>query len=278
MDIPLTAPRDIAAARSFLFVPGDDDRKVRSALRAGGTLLLDLEDAVAPDRKADARATVEKALADGRGDATVLLRINGERSRWFAADLEWAHTVAADGIVLPKAEPAGIGLLESSGLPVVALIESAQGLRSAYEIAAAEPVVRLALGSVDLAADLGTEQRADGLELLVPRATLVRDSAAAGLPGPVDGVWTALDDDEGLRRDTALARTLGMAAKLCIHPRQIAIVESELQPSAELVEWARGVLDRADDAADQGVIAADGEMIDAAVVARARRVLHGAPA
>jgi citrate lyase subunit beta/citryl-CoA lyase len=269
----------VATSPAYLFVPGDDARKVDRALGLSETVILDLEDAVAPARKAAARDVIRAALATRpRPAATVVVRINGDGTPWFDADLAWTTDAPIDGLMLPKADAPGIERTTGVRHPVIALIETARGLRDAYAVAAAPQVVRLALGSVDLAAELGLEPRADGAELLTARGGLVRDSAAAGLPGPIDGVWTALGDEEGLRRETRLARTLGMVAKLCIHPGQLAVVREELRPSPERIAWAQHVVAVAEATLERGVLAADGEMIDAAVLTRARRILNGGTA
>jgi citrate lyase subunit beta/citryl-CoA lyase len=272
----MTAARSIDDADAYLFVPGDDERKLSRALALSETVVVDLEDAVGPARKQTAREVARAALTgDASPEVTVVVRINGVDSPWFEDDLAWLETAPVDGVMLPKAERPGAERVAATGRPVIALVETARGLRDAYDVISTPGVVRLALGAVDLAAELGLEPRPDGAELLTARSDLVRDSAAAGRPGPIDGVWTALGDEAGLRHETRLARTLGMTAKLCIHPRQVAVVRDELRPTPEQLAWARAIAARAEATDEHGVLGDGGEMIDVAVVRRARRILTG---
>jgi len=164
--------------------------------------------------------------------------------------------------------------LGPSGPPVIALIETARGLRRAHEVATRIPrVLALMLGNVDLAVELGATPGPDGRELLFARSALVVDSIAAGLGGPIDGPCTAIDDDDALRTEAVAAKALGFAAKVCIHPRQLAIVHDVFTPTDEELAWARRVVDAAGAAKGRGAIAVDGQMVDAPVVARARRLL-----
>ena len=182
--------------------------------------------------------------------------------------------LAVDAIMIPKAEPQPLLGLGPSGPPVIALIETARGLRRAHEVATRIPrVVALMLGNVDLAAELGATPGPDGRELLFARSALVVDSIAAGLGGPIDGPCTAIGDDEALRTEAVAAKALGFAAKVCIHPRQLAVVHDVFTPTDEELAWARRVVEAAGAAKGRGAIAVDGQMVDAPVVARARRLL-----
>jgi citrate lyase subunit beta/citryl-CoA lyase len=128
------------------------------------------------------------------------------------------------------------------------------------------------LGNVDLAAELGATPGPDGRELLFARSTLVVDSAAAGLGGPIDGPCTAIGDDDALRTETVAAKALGFAAKACIHPGQLGIVHEVFTPTHGELAWARRVVAAAQ--GSRGAVAVDGQMVDAPVVARARRLLE----
>ncbi len=131
------------------------------------------------------------------------------------------------------------------------------------------------LGAVDLAVDLGLGPHGDGAELLFARSQLVRDSAAAGAPPPVDGVWTRLDDPAGLARETALARSLGLRGKLCIHPSQLDAVHAAFAPHEQERNWALRALTAYEAAQHRGEGATllDGEMVDLAIAAQAKRLL-----
>lgn len=268
----------LAAARSFLFTPGSDARKLARALEAGAdAVVADLEDAVAPAEKERARGLALDALA---GDAPCLrlVRVNGAGTPWHDADLEAVARTGLDGLVLPKATPAAALALEPLGLPVVAIVETAAGLLGAAELAASPGVAALMLGAVDLGLELGLEPRPDGLELLVPRTSLVVASAAAGLRGPVDAVWLDVRDEEGLRRECALARSLGLRAKACVHPSQVGPVNEAFSPSEAELERARAVVEAYERGVAEGLgaVAVGGEMVDLPVVERARRVLADA--
>ena len=274
-----TAMPTIQTARSFLFAPGNDERKLRKALSSGAdAVIADLEDAVTPAEKGAARAVAVRVLAEADGDALRLVRVNAAGSEWIADDVEAVGSVGLDGLVLPKAEAAAVGAVQGLGLPVVAIVETPAGLRGAFELAANPAVEVLVLGAVDLGLALGLEPREDGLELLFARSSIVVDSAAAGLRGPIDQVWTTLRDDAGLQRDCALARSLGFRGKACIHPEQVRVVNDAFSPSSEELAHARDVVRAYEDAAanGRGAVAFDGEMIDLPVVERARELLADA--
>ena len=262
--------------RSILFAPGDDERKLRRAAQSGAdAFVFDLEDAVAVSAKAQARAVTRAFLSEPRGAPARLVRVNAPDTPWFEDDLAMLTGAQADAVVLPKATPAGADALAPCGLAVIAIVETAMGLRLAFETASRPSVVALLLGAVDLGAQLGLETRADGLEIHYARSKLVIDSAAAGVRAPIDVVHTAVDDLEGLERQAQLARTLGLRGKACIHPAHVAAINAVFTPPVHELEWARRVLAAAEQAAAEGrgVINLDGSMVDAAVVLRAQRVV-----
>ena len=219
-------PERSGPLRSLLFAPGDDERKLRKALAAGAdAAVFDLEDAVAPPAKAQARAVTRAFLTEPRGVTARLVRINAHGTAWFEDDVELVAGTAPDAIVLPKATPqAAAALASATALPLVAIVESAIGLRLAFETASSAGVVALLLGAVDLGAELGLQTREDGLEIHYARSKLVVDSAAAGIRGPIDVVHTAIADLDGLARQAALARSLGLRGKACIHPSHVAAI------------------------------------------------------
>lgn len=184
-----------------------------------------------------------------------------------AAELA-AHAGTGCAVMVPKAENPRV-LASLTGHPVIALIESAAGVLAAADIAEIDGVVRLALGTFDLATQLGVDP-VDAEALAATRGAVVLASAAAGLTGPVDGVTAAIDDAERLTADTAYARRLGFAGKLCIHPRQLTPVAAAFRPSEEELAWARRIVDAAD---ATGVAQVDGAMVDKPVVERAQRLL-----
>jgi len=216
-------------------------------------------------------------LAALLGDAPAgrcYVRVNGLDTGELDRDLDALAALPIAGIVLPKATPQALAAVTSDA-PIIALVETAAGLLAVDEIAAHPRVERLMLGPVDLGAELGLRRREDGLELLFARAQLVVASSAAGIARPIDGVLPLIDDDDALRRETELARDLGMGAKACIHPRQLGVVRDVFTDHAE-VAWARGVLEDYERAAREGrgVLRRGAEMIDLAVVERARHILN----
>jgi len=264
--------------RSYLFVPADRPERYAKALASGAdAVIVDLEDAVAPPAKEGARAALAGWLAHGgsRFAARTIVRINAADTPWFADDALAMKTLRPQAIVLPKASPAAVAEVEPLGLPVIAIVETAVGLRLAYEIATQPCVEALMLGAVDLATELGLERLDDEAELLFARAKLVMDSRAAGIGRPVDAVYVDIRDTEGLKRSAVRGRSLGFGAKACIHPAQIPIVNATFGPRAEDLEWARRVVAAYDEglASGRGVVASDGEMIDLPVVERARSML-----
>ena len=264
------------SARSFLFVPASDEHKLRKALAsAADVVVADLEDAVSFAQKDAAREAVRRVLPDEPSDALVAIRVNGADTAFFAADVELVQELRPDVLVLPKASPAAVGALGGDGPPVVAIVETADGLREAYEVASQPRVQALIVGTVDLGVELRLEQRADGLEILFARSKTVLDSAAARVRAPIDRVWTDVRDGDGLEADARFARSLGFRGKACVHPDQIEIVNGVFTPSDEELTRARRVVEAYEQAfgEGEGVTAIEGEMIDLPVVERARQVL-----
>jgi citrate lyase beta subunit len=266
----------LATARSLLFAPGNEERKLQKALAAGAdAVVADLEDAVPAGEKESARAVARRVLGGAATGSLVAVRVNGVGTAHWEADLEAVADLELDALVVPKATPDAVGALGPNGPPVVAIVETALGVRQAYETARLPRVAALVLGAVDLGLELGLEPRADGQEVLYARSQLVVDSAAAGVRSPFDLVHVDTRDDEGLEAEARLARSLGFRGKACIHPAQVEIVNRVFSPTGEERERARRVVEAYERAlADgRGAVALDGEMIDLPVVERARRVL-----
>lgn len=214
----------LAEVRSQLFVPADREDRLAAAFASGAdAVVADLEDFVPGDRKDAARANVAQLLS-GLTGAARFVRVNAPETGLLAADLEAIRGIALDAVVLPKATVESLPAVSDLGIPVVALIENARGLREAYEIAAAPAVVALGLGAGDLTIALRLQPRPDALELLFARSKLVVDSSAAGVRAPFDRVFTRLTDEEGLREDARFGRSLGFGGKNCTHESQPAVV------------------------------------------------------
>jgi citrate lyase beta subunit len=201
--------------------------------------------------------------------------VNGAHTRWFADDLAAAAELELEALVLPKATPEAVEALGADGPPVIAIVETAQGLRLAYETASRPRVAALLVGAADLGAELGWEPRPDGLEVLYARSKVVADSAAARIRAPFDIVHVDTRDGGGLEAAASFARSIGFRGKACIHPDQVAVVNRVFAPEAGEVAWAERVLEAAaaGEREGRGAVALDGEMIDLPIVERARRIL-----
>ena len=266
----------VLGLRSLLFAPGSDERKLRRALKTGAdAVIADLEDAVAPARKDEARALVARVFGDEGSAAAAMVRVNGTDSPHFERDLELVQNLPLQAIVLPKATPESVDALGPDGPPVIAIVETAQGLRLAYETASHPRVEALVLGAVDLGLELGLESRPDGQEVLFARSKLVMDSAAAGIRGPFDIVHVDVRDEEGLEAESRLARSLGFRGKVCIHPAQVDIVNAVFAPGEDELARARRIVESYTQgiAEGRGAVALDGEMIDLPVFERARLLI-----
>ena len=266
----------LAAARSFLFAPASDEHKLRKALASEADVVVaDLEDAVSFEQKDAARDVVRGILADEPSRGLVAIRVNGADTAFFAADIALVQDLRPDVVVLPKATPGAVGALDEEGPPVVAIVETADGLRHAYEVASSPRVEVLVVGTVDLGVQLRLEPREDGLEILFARSKVVLDSAAARIRGPVDRVFLDVRDGRGLEADARFARSFGFRGKACIHPDQVEIVNRVFTPSGDELSRARRIVEAYERAVGEGdgVTALQGEMIDLPVVERARQVL-----
>jgi citrate lyase subunit beta/citryl-CoA lyase len=277
---PSTSP--LAQARSFLFVPGDRPERIGKALASNAhAVIVDLEDALAPEGKAAARAALAEAAtaAAPLQRQRMLVRINAPGSEWHDDDLSLLRALATQpigAVMLPKAESvaAVARVNQAARAPVLPLLESAEGLHALERLARAPGVLRLAFGHLDFQLDLGLECGTDEAELDSVRLALVLASRRAGLPAPVDGVTAALDDEARLAADVARSRRFGFGAKLCIHPRQLDAVHRGLGATPEQREWAQRVL-AASQARGTGAFRLDGQMVDAPVLLRARALLAG---
>ncbi|WP_327241773.1 HpcH/HpaI aldolase/citrate lyase family protein [Streptomyces sp. NBC_01320] len=278
------ARRELEAARSLLFVPGADPRKLDRAWSSGAdVVVLDLEDAVAAVAKDEARALVTAAVRRraGSGGPLCAVRVNAFDTPWGPDDLAALVNCRPDAVMLPKASVEAVDAWTAHGpdsVSVIALIETSQGLRQAYEIAAHPPVVALALGGADLGAELGWIPTDTGYELMHPRSVLTLDSAAAGIRAPFDVVHLAPGRPELGRREAMQARSLGLAGKLCIHPDQVRWVNEVFSPTPDELAQAARVVKALDTALEAGLAVAvvDGKLVDAPVARRARAMLRAA--
>lgn len=270
------------AARTFLFLPADRLERLAKALACGAHMVvLDLEDAVAPAAKVQARTALETQWRhlDAFTRARIAIRINAASSPWHADDVACLSRLmpAGPGAVMLAKTESGAQLdalaLRTGNTALLALVESAEGLAALDTIARAPTVARLVFGHLDFQLDLGMQCDPDERELDAVRLAFVSASRRAGLTGPVDGVTADLQDRTRLTRDAQRSMRFGFTGKLCIHPNQIDTVNEALGPTAAQIDWARRVLE-ASAGHQAGAFQLDGAMVDAPVLARARRILQ----
>lgn len=260
-----------SAPVSYLFVPATRPERFDKALAAGADrVIIDLEDAVAPADKENARAALAGWLS---ADKAVAVRINSADTEWFAGDLSLCAKAGVAEVILPKAgDVADVRRVTGAGAKAVKLlIESAQGIANLSELSRLERVTRLIFGTIDFCVDLGIE--GDDRELDYFRSQLVLVSKLANLAPPVDGVTTAIDDNAVLTADALRGKRFGFGAKLCIHPKQVATVNACYLPQPEELAWAQRVMDAAGDS-DGAAVQVDGKMIDKPILIRAERILQ----
>ncbi len=265
--------------RSALFVPATRPERIPKALASGADrVIVDLEDAVEEGLKVEARANLRRFLVD-TPEARVLVRINAAEHPGHADDLALCRDHAGViGLLLPKVESAAQvrHAAVASGKPVWPIVESARGLAALGEIAAAAGVERLSFGSLDLALDLDLNSGSNAAEQILGHAryALLLQSRLAGLAPPLDGVYPAIQNRAGLVEAVRFARDMGFGGLLCIHPSQVEPIHQTLMPSPAELEWARRVAEAG--ASGASVFVVDGEMVDAPVLGRARRLLERA--
>ncbi|MEU9025564.1 CoA ester lyase [Actinomadura sp. NPDC048394] len=263
--------------RTWLYVPGDRPDRIGKALNSGAdAVILDLEDAVAPDAKDTARRTVASVLAEGR---PAYVRINAPGTPDGTADIGLLASApgALAGVRIPKCEDPDLlrRVADALGVPVFPVLESALGVENALALATAHPLVAgISLGEADLSADLRVTV---GDALAWPRSRVVVAARAAGLPSPPQSVWTAVRDLDGLRADTAAGHRAGFFGRSVIHPAQIPVVHEACAPDPADVAWARGLMDQLTErdgtAGAAAWIDSAGRFVDKAVVERAAWIL-----
>ncbi|MQA92047.1 MAG: CoA ester lyase [Gemmatimonas sp.] len=276
----LTQPFRVSALsriRTALFVPADDAHRCARAWSAGAdAVIVDLEDAVSGDAKADARAQLKARLRGAAARVTAVVRINAVDSEAGRLDIEALANLPVDAVMVPKADPPAVRAAARLGRPIIALIETAAGVLAAPRTAGVGGVARIMFGPVDFAAELGADPAGD---FLYARSQIALVSAAAGLSPPLDGPCMNLADTEQLLAEATRARGLGFGGKACVHPKQIPVVSEAFRPSAEEIDWAIRVKCAYETATRQGrgVVSVGGQVVDAPVARRAYRILDRQP-
>jgi citrate lyase subunit beta/citryl-CoA lyase len=272
-------------------MPGSNARALEKGrtLAADG-LILDLEDAVAPDAKEMARGQIGASLkAGGYGPRELIVRVNGLESPWGYDDVVAAAGFGADAILLPKVESAGAvhqaeTIMEASGAPealsVWCMMETPLGMLHAEEIAeASRRVGALVMGTSDLAKELYAAHTRDRLPMITSLGLCMLAARAAGI-AILDGVHLDLGDDEGFAYSCRQGKELGFDGKTLIHPKTIDVANEVFGPSEEEVEWSRTIIAAHAEAEKEGkgIVVVDGKLIENLHVLNAKRVVTMAEA
>lgn len=261
---------------AWLFCPADRPDRYLKALAVADVVVLDLEDAVAPERKAEARDAVVRLFQGGGYDADrTLLRVNAVGSPEHDADAELLSSVLVPRVMLAKAETVA-QVHAFAGREVLALVETPKGVENAGVLASEPTVVGLMWGADDLVAGLGgtSSRHDDGSYRDVARYARSRTLVAAKSHGrmAVDAVFMDIADVDGLRAEAADAVAVGFDAKVAIHPSQVDVIRAAYRPDPVRVDWARRLLDHVGD--DRGVTTFEGRMVDGPIYAQAERLLE----
>ena len=280
----------VHANRSYLFAPGNHERRVEKALGLGAdVVILDLEDAVAISEKKSTRELINKTLEQPRNCA-VFVRVNAYDTEFCYGDICSIVSENLDGIVLPKLESLEdlrsidwllCNLEQERGLPngsidLMPIIETAVGLVNIREIARADTrVKRLAFGGGDYTRDLGMEWTLKEDELLPVRSEMVLASRFGKLEPPVDTVFIHIKEHDAFRSSCLNILGLGFQGKMCIHPDQVPVTNETFTPDPEEVKWSQRVIDEFAKAEKAGIasIQIDGYFVDYPIVEKAQRTV-----
>ena len=260
---------------TYLFVPGNRaDRFDKAVASQAGAVIVDLEDAVAPEDKAAARASFASWYGTcGAAADRILVRINDDSTPWHDADIALVAETGVRGVILPKAEsPRQIdrvaSALGASGF-VIPLVETARGVADVDMLAGAARVQRIAFGTLDYALDL--DLTGDERGFIYPACRIAVASRAAAIAPPIAGVTPEIGDEAKLLADLDFARACGFGAKLCIHPKQVEAIHAAMRPSESEIAWAKRVAAAAE--SSPGAVQVAGKMVDRPVIAKALRIL-----
>lgn len=269
----------LAEARSFLFVPCNRPERFDKALHSGAdAVVLDLEDSVPSHEKPAAREALAAAWHDLRRSGVLLVvRSNCHGSAAWLDDLAlFQRLPGLEALMVPKAESSDMVTsirAASERVLILPLIETAAGFDSVKSIAGAPGVLRLVVGHLDFMADTGITCDQQELELAPLRFAVTMATRLHSLAPAIDGVTVQTSDEARLVEDTMRARRFGFGGKLCIHPRQIAVVHEALAPTPAELDWARRVVE-ADSQSEGAAVQLDGRMVDLPVVLQAKRLLN----
>ena len=283
MDRATARPR-----RSALYMPAANARAIEKARSLDcDVVILDLEDAVAPDVKAEVREAACAAVREGGFDhREVVIRINALSTEWGEADLAAAAAAGPDAILAPKVDgPDDLAAYAAALSPRTALWAMVETCAVLFRldalgaVAAERQLTTLVVGTNDLAKEMRCRPEVERTPLLGPLSLMVAAARAHGLV-ILDGVYNEIDDDQGLARQCAQGAAFGFDGKTLIHPRQIETANRAFSPAPEEVEWSAKVVEAFDspENADRGVIRVEGRMVERLHLAEARRILAVAQA
>ncbi len=264
--------------KTWLFVPATRIDRVAKAFASGAdAVIVDLEDAVADVDKAEARKAL-RSYYDSEDYQPIWVRINQAGSEDFEEDLKMCQQMPQlAGLILPKADRASDieKVHNATGLPIIALIETALGLYQIDSMAKAAGLLAFSYGFLDLCNDLQVQVGTAAADIIANqiRYQLLLNSKAHNLLAPIDTVYTDFDDEKGLSQRVQLWSQMGMSGMLCIHPKQVAVVQQSLQPTDAEIEFAKQVVE-AYQRSGQAVFKIDGNMVDAPVIERCRQLLN----
>ena len=269
--------------RSLLFAPGNRaEVLVKLPRSAPSAAVIDLEDAVPSDRKAEARAIAHQVAPDLVDEVRLFVRVNAPDTDHFEADVVDGLPAGLTGVAVPKLESAAAvdavaAALDAAGhadLPIVAGLETVAGVVDARTVTTHQRVRWCYFGAEDYVADLGGVRRTDNLEVQTARAQVAQAARLGGIPA-IDMVVADFGDEERFLREAKQARALGFSGKLCIHPAQVPLADRAFRPSDQDLVWARRVADAYEEALVRGdaAISVDGAMVDEPVARRARALL-----
>ncbi len=272
--------------RSILYMPGSNPRALEKgrSLPADG-LILDLEDAVAPDAKETAREQILAALKEGGyGKREIAVRVNGLDSPWGKDDVKAMATSGADAILLPKVETAAMiheleKLMDEAGAPksmgIQCMMETPLGMLNAKEVAGASPrITCLVMGTSDLVKDLQAAHTPARLPVLTSLGLCILAARACGV-AITDGVHLDLSDDEGFAAHCLQGKELGFDGKTLIHPKTIAKANEVFAPSGEEIAWSHKIIAAHAEATAEGkgVVVVEGKLVENLHVEAANRLV-----
>ncbi len=265
--------------RSVLYLPGSKERVLEKAQALpADSLIIDLEDAVAPAEKNSAREIVVDALNKfDYGSRKILIRVNGDDTEWGAADIQMAIKAAPDGILLPKINTGSqinrlAKQIGDKNIRIWAMMETAMSVINAHDIAQSSELLEgFVLGTNDLAKELRTQTR----KAIIPHISQILLAARAENKFCIDGVYNAFKDNEGLREEANEGLEMGMDGKSLIHPAQLEITNQVFAPSSDDVDLAKRQVSAFEEALARGeaVAVVDGKIVENLHVENAKRLI-----